>query len=87
MGWHLRGNYLAFAPPHTLAFTWRWDQDSSEEATRDVRVTFALLSTQGTRLLLTHGPYQDTVEDQEVRLEHHLAGWQHFLSRLAGVLP
>jgi hypothetical protein len=45
------------------------------------------MADQGTHLVLIHGPYQDTPEDQEVRLEHHLAGWRHFLSRLASILP
>ena len=87
MEWHLRGQYLAFEPSNNLAFTWRWDHDSADEATREVHLTFEPLSDQGTRLVLTHGPYLDTLADQEVRLEHHLAGWRHFLSRLASVLP
>ena len=87
MGWHVRGHYLAFEPPSTLAFTWRWDHESAEEPTREVHVNFEPFWDQDTRLVLTHGPYLDTPEDQEVRLEHHLAGWRRFLSRLASVLP
>jgi uncharacterized protein YndB with AHSA1/START domain len=74
MEWHLRGQYLAFEPPSNLAFTWRWDHDSAIEATREVHLTFEPMADQGTRLLLTQGPYLDSPEDQEVRLEHHLAG-------------
>ncbi|PWT78018.1 MAG: hypothetical protein C5B60_01845 [Chloroflexi bacterium] len=86
MGWHLRGQYLIFEPPTRLAFSWRWDHDPAEEATREVRLTFEPLASLGTRLLLTHGSYQDTPPDQQIRLEHHLAGWNHFLSRLEDVL-
>src|SRR5215469_10018312 len=82
MEWHLRGRYLAFESPSNLAFTWRWDHDSAEEATREVRIAFEPMADQGTHLVLIHGPYQDTPEDQQVRLEHHLAGWRHFLTRL-----
>jgi hypothetical protein len=32
--------------------------------------------------VLTHGPYTDSADDQQVRIEHHLAGWQHFIPRL-----
>ena len=45
-------------------------------------IVFEPVAPDGTRLLLTHGPYIDTPEDQELRIEHHLAGWKHFLSRL-----
>jgi uncharacterized protein YndB with AHSA1/START domain len=85
MGWHLRGRYLVFEPPRQLTFTWRWDHDPAEEPTREVKVTFEPLG-KGTRLHLTHGPYQDTPPEQELRLEHHLSGWAHFLSRLEQVL-
>ena len=26
--------------------------------------------------------YPDSPDDQELRIEHHLAGWQHFIRRL-----
>jgi len=86
MGWHLRGHYLVFEPPRRLTFTWRWDHDPAEELTREVHLTIEPLAGQGTLLRLTHGPYQDTPADQEIRLEHHLAGWKHFLPRLEQVL-
>ena len=47
-----------------------------------VDVTFEHTSDRTTRLLLTHGPYTETPQDQDLRLEHHLAGWLHFLPRL-----
>ena len=83
---HLRGHYLVFEPPARLAFTWHWDHDVDEATTKEVWLTFTQLATMGTRLLLSHGSYQDTPEEQEVRLEHHLVGWSHFLPRLQHLL-
>jgi uncharacterized protein YndB with AHSA1/START domain len=80
--WHLRGHYTAFDAPNLLAFTWRWDHDSLTSATREVRITFEPRAAGGTRLLLSHGPYEDTPEEQRVRIDDHLAGWSYFLPRL-----
>lgn len=82
MNWHLRGRYTAFEPGKQLGFTWKWDSDLQEPGEREVMLIFTPLATDGTRLLLTHGPYSDTPEDQKLRIEDHLAGWQHFLPRL-----
>ena len=88
MNWRLRGVYTAFEPGKRLGFTWRWDHDEPDEPGREVLMVFEPLPPDapdrpvGTRLLLTHGPYSDTPADQELRIEHHLAGWQHFLLRL-----
>ena len=82
MNWHLRGHYTSFKPGKQLGFTWRWDHDLLETAMREVSLTFEPGINGGTRLLLAHGPYSDTPEDQEIRIEHHLVGWQHFLPRL-----
>lgn len=92
MGWRLRGHYTAFAPGHSVAFTWVWDHDPADAAPRLVTVEFAptvapgaydaTVATSGTRLMLTHGPYLATPADQELRIEHHLAGWRHFLPAL-----
>ncbi len=82
MDWHLRGHYTSFEPGKQLGFTWKWDHDPEGAAEREVKLTFEPAATGGTRLLLAHGPYIDTSEDQELRIEHHLAGWQHFLPRL-----
>ena len=82
MNWHLRGHYTSFDPGKRLGFTWKWDHDSQETGEREVKIVFEPVATDETRLLITHGPYIDTPEDQELRIEHHLAGWKHFLSRL-----
>ena len=82
MNWHLRGHYTSFEPGKQLGFTWKWDSDLQEPGERKVMIVFTPLANNGTRLLLTHGPYSATPEDQKLRIEDHLAGWQHFLSRL-----
>lgn len=86
MNWHLRGHYTSFEPGGRLDFTWKWDHDPPEAQERFVKIIFEPLATIGTWLLLTHGPYSDTPEDQELHTEHHLAGWQHFLPRLQHLL-
>lgn len=86
MGWHLRGRYLTRDASRRLAFTWRWDHDEASDPERIVTVDFVALPGAGARLRLTHGPYAATPEDQLLRLEHHLAGWQHFLPRLAAAV-
>lgn len=83
--WHLRGHYTIFDFPKQLAFTWRWDHDLPEDATREVTLAFEPQVGGGTRLELRHGPYVNTLEDQELRIEHHLAGWNYFLPRLQNV--
>jgi uncharacterized protein YndB with AHSA1/START domain len=86
MNWHLRGHYTSFEPAKVLDFTWRWDHDPQEMRTREVKLVFEPAATGGTRLLLTHGPYDNTPEDQVIRIEHHLVGWEHFLARLQHLL-
>lgn len=81
MGWHLRGQYTDFEPGRRLGFSWRWDHDPAEEPTRQVSITFEP-SRAGTTMTVTHGPYDDTPHDQEIRNEHHLVGWLHFLGQL-----
>lgn len=85
MNWHLRGCYTGFEPGERLSFTWKWDHEGPDAHVREVRVIFAPMASEGTHLLLAHGPYLDTPEDQVLRLDHHLAGWQHFLPRLQQV--
>ncbi|GCE31442.1 hypothetical protein KDA_69260 [Dictyobacter alpinus] len=82
MNWHLRGHYTSFEPGKQLGFTWKWDHDEPEADEREVRLVLMPSATTGTLLHLTHAFYRDTPEDQELRIEHHLAGWLHFLSRL-----
>lgn len=84
--WHLRGRYTVFEPGNRLGFTWKWDHDPPQEPERGVAVVFESVVSGGTRLVLTHGPYRDTPEDQALRTEHHRAGWLHFLPRLQRVL-
>ena len=86
MAWHLRGRYLAYQPGERLAFTWRWDHDPSTDPERIVTVHVESLPGGNARLRLTHGPYASTPADQEMRLEHHLAGWLHILPRLQQVV-
>ncbi len=80
--WHLRGHYTAFDAPRLLAFTWHWDHDPDESASREVRLVFEPRGTDGTRLHLIHGPYDATSPDQKLRIEDHLGGWNYFLPRL-----
>lgn len=82
MNWHLRGRYTFFKPGKMLAFTWKWDHDAPDAVEREVSITFEPLVHGGTSLMLTHGVYANTEEEQELRVEHHLAGWMHFLPRL-----
>ncbi|HZO74881.1 MAG TPA: SRPBCC domain-containing protein [Ktedonobacteraceae bacterium] len=80
--WHLRGHYTHFEPTKRLGFTWRWDHDPQEMRTREVTLVLEPLTSGGTRLHLTHKPYDLTPEEQEVRIEQHLTGWTHFLACL-----
>lgn len=82
MNWHLRGLYRAFVPGKQLSFSWHWDHEPPEVDQKTVEVLFEGLAGGGTRLLLTHGPYYATPEDQARRIDEHLAGWMHFLARL-----
>lgn len=82
MNWHLRGQYTRFEPGKQLAFSWKWDHDEEGTAVREVMIDLESLHGGGTKLTLTHEPYSDSAEDQAVRIEHHLAGWQHFIPRL-----
>ncbi len=87
--WHLRGRYTTFEPSERLDFTWKWDHDPFDEPERTVAIIFEHVSgatSNGTRLLLSHGPYLDTPEEQTLRLDHHLAGWLYFLPRLQAII-
>lgn len=84
--WRLRGTYTVFEPGARLSFTWKWDHDPPETDAKVVTVAFTPLPPRGTRLHLTHGPYRETPDEQELRIEHHLAGWLYFLSRLQALL-
>jgi uncharacterized protein YndB with AHSA1/START domain len=82
MNWHLRGRYTEFVPGDQLAFTWNWDHLPNDAVDRIVAIDFAPLGVSGTALTLTHGPYALTAADQALRIDDHLAGWNHFLARL-----
>ncbi|HEU5439586.1 MAG TPA: SRPBCC domain-containing protein [Ktedonobacterales bacterium] len=82
--WHLRGRYTAVEPGEQLAFTWCWDGDVEADET-DVNARFAPLPGGGTRLTLTHGPYDES-EAASVMRRGHLDGWRHFLLRLGEAL-
>lgn len=81
MNWHLRGRYTTFEPAQKLVFSWHWDHDPSETE-KVVTLVFEQTDTSETRLTLTHAPYTLSEEDQDLRLNHHLSGWLHFLPRL-----
>jgi uncharacterized protein YndB with AHSA1/START domain len=85
IGQDLRGTYQVVEPDTALAFTWRWDDDTEGTATRVVTLTFAPNGENGTKMTLTHGPYADTPEDQQIRAKHHITGWQFFLPKLAAL--
>src|SRR5579862_8224495 len=82
MNWHLRGHYTRFEPGKRLTFTWHWDHDREGSDETEVDVTLERNTNDQTRMLLTHGPYSLTPEEQNLRLEHHLTGWLYFLPRL-----
>ena len=79
MGPHVvRGTYLEVAPPHRLAFSWKWDGTDDEPTRVEVELSEA---EGGTRMLLTHTGFA-TAEDAT----NHRMGWEPELSRLAGLL-
>lgn len=85
MGWSLRGYYTSFEPGKSLSFTWKWDSEPDLAPIRHVIVTFETLAEGGTQLIIIHGPYAESREDQEERAGH-LDGWRHFLGRLQQLL-
>ena len=81
MDWHLRGYFLSVERGVALSFTWRWDSDPPEAPGFKVALAFMPLTEGGSKLMLVHGPYDDSPGLQEARA-HHLEGWTHFLTRL-----
>ncbi len=77
----LQGVYSVYDPPHTLAFTWKWDHEPERADPLRVHITLETIDTD-VRLTLVHGTYSASAEDQDLRIDHHLTGWQHFLPRL-----
>lgn len=78
--WHLSGRILTAEPGRHLRLTWRWEHEP-DRPERELDVRFAA-DDGGTRLTLSHGPYGDA-PDEAAEREEHLAGWRHFLPRLA----
>jgi uncharacterized protein YndB with AHSA1/START domain len=81
--WFLRGRITAWTPGERLAFTWVWDH-TPDAPEREVGVDFEATEG-GTKIRLTHGPYDDTQPAREERLGH-LNGWQVMCARLEDVL-
>jgi uncharacterized protein YndB with AHSA1/START domain len=79
MNWNLRGRYTTFERGKALAFSWKWDHISAPA--RQVTIDFEALPNGGTQIILTHGFYTSSAEDQEER-NGHLEGWTHFLGEL-----
>jgi uncharacterized protein YndB with AHSA1/START domain len=74
----VRGRYLEVDPPHTVVVSWGV-AGSDVLPPGSSRVEFRLTPTPtGTRLDLTHTGLP------AVEQPKHLAGWSHFLTRLAG---
>lgn len=80
-GGTLRGRFLEQTPGRCVSFSWRWD-DAADLPERTATVTTKAVP-EGTLLTLTHLDY--TAADQGERADH-LAGWAHFIGRLAARL-
>ena len=73
------GEYLDIDPPHTLSFTYGWESGRfAEVVSGSTRVDVSFQPHEnGTRVVLRHRGLSGIAVDQ------HLAGWNHFLGRLA----
>jgi uncharacterized protein YndB with AHSA1/START domain len=80
MNWQLRGEYLQFDPGKTLDFTWHWEHEPNRPV-RTVNIHFQPKASEGCEIILTHGTYMASAEDQEER-QGHIEGWTHFLGQL-----
>jgi uncharacterized protein YndB with AHSA1/START domain len=81
--WVLTGSYTSFDPGRHLRFTWAWNHDVDRIGVSQVNVEFEPVDA-GTRMTVTHGPWQQTRESQDER-QGVLEGWIHFGMRLAGL--
>jgi uncharacterized protein YndB with AHSA1/START domain len=79
MSWTLRGRITHFEPPGSLGFTWIWEHEPDTPIT-EVKVAIEP-DLGGSCLYLTHGPYPNTDQGQQMR-QGHLEGWMYFLPRL-----
>ena len=82
MDWYLRGEITVFETARRLGFTWRWDHEPGLP-TRQVDLVFDPAGS-GSRLTITHGPYDKSQRDQDDR-QSHLEGWTHFLGQLSAL--
>jgi uncharacterized protein YndB with AHSA1/START domain len=72
------GEFVEVDPPHRLVFTWGWTHEHTvPPGSSRVVVTFTE-ENGGTRVVLTH--HDLPTEHQR---DHHRAGWQMYLTRLA----
>jgi uncharacterized protein YndB with AHSA1/START domain len=79
-GWTLLGTVKTAEPGRRFAFTWKW-KHMPDFPELTVKVDFEPIEGGGTRLTLTHGPYDGSEAHQKER-EGHLQGWVHVLARL-----
>lgn len=75
----LLGQVTVFEPGQTFGFTWKWDFEP-QLPERSVLLRFESVEV-GTQITLEHGPYDDSVADQEDR-QSHVEGWSFFLPKL-----
>ena len=72
------GEFVEVEPPHRLVFTWGWTHDLAvAPGSTRVVVTFHE-EDGGTRVVLRH---YDLPTDEQC--DHHRAGWELYLQRLA----
>ena len=78
--WHLRGAVRACERGRRFDFTWRWEHmpDAPETV---VSVAFEKAGS-GTRLTITHGPYDADDPGRQRERAGHLRGWIQVLGRL-----
>ena len=73
------GHFLEIVPDERLVFTWRWEGDAPPVPPGSTTVVIELEpDPAGTLLRLTHS----ALEPPPVA-EHHRAGWERYLERLA----
>jgi uncharacterized protein YndB with AHSA1/START domain len=72
------GQFLEVDPPRRLVFTWGWTQGSPVPPGSSRVVVTLEPEAGGTRVVLRH---HDLPDDRQ--RQHHTAGWQMYLTRLA----
>jgi uncharacterized protein YndB with AHSA1/START domain len=72
------GQFLEISPPHRLVFTWGWTHDPAVPPGATRVVVTLQPEDGGTRVVLRH---HDLPDDKQA--EHHEAGWEFYLGRLA----